>query len=141
MDQNAFGQSDYKIFKSTISLEKNDETAWFFTCWYRFMEIRIWLKNIGVGMVKNGCSHSVLKTLKMSRKNEWNKLIFGVLIQIQETESYFNIFLVVVVKNVRGLLGLGTLISAVSQELIDEMSWFFAYWYKFRKAKSYFDNY
>ena len=73
-------------------------------------------------MVKNGCSHSVLKTLKMSRKNEWNKLIFGVLIQIQETESYFNIFLVVVVKNVRGLLGLGTLISAVSQELIDEMS-------------------
>ena len=58
----------------------------------------------------------------MSRKNEWNKLIFGVLIQIQETESYFNIFLVVVVKNVRGLLGLGTLISAVSQELIDEMS-------------------
>ena len=31
--------------------------------------------------------------------------------------------------------------SVVSQEWIDEMSWRFACWYKFRKAKSYFDNY
>ena len=38
-------------------------------------------------------------------------------------------------------LGLGTLKSAVLQELIDEMSWFFPCWYKFRKAKSYFNNY
>ena len=29
MAQNALGQSDYMIFKSTISLEKNDEKAWF----------------------------------------------------------------------------------------------------------------
>ena len=34
-----------------------------------------------------------------------------------------------------------TLISAVSQEWIDEMSWFFACWYKFSESKSYFDNY
>ena len=40
-----------------------------------------------------------------------------------------------------GLLGLGTLKSAVSQEWIDEMSWFCTYWYKFRKAKCYFNNY
>ena len=37
-----------------------------FVCWYRFMENRSWLKNIGVGMVKNGCSHSVLRTLKLA---------------------------------------------------------------------------
>ena len=34
-----------------------------------------------------------------------------------------------------------TLKSAVSQEWIDEMSCFFACWSKFRKTKSYFDNY
>ena len=43
-------------------------------------------------------------------------------------------------KNWCGLLGLGTIKSAVSQEWIDEMSWLFACWYKFRKAKSYFNN-
>ena len=47
----------------------------------------------------------------VSRRNEWNKLIFDVLMQIQE--SYFNNSLVVVVKNGHGLLGLGTQKSAV----------------------------
>ena len=47
----------------------------------------------------------------------------------------------VVIKNGCGLLGLRTLKAAVSQEWIDELGWFFACWYKFMKAKSYFDNY
>ena len=47
----------------------------------------------------------------------------------------------VVMKNGCGLLGLGTLKSAVSQEWTDELGWFFACWYKFMKAKSYFNNY
>ena len=46
-----------------------------------------------------------------------------------------------VVKNGCGLLSLGTLKSTVFQEWINEMSWFFACWYKFRKAKSYFNIY
>ena len=46
----------------------------------------------------------------------------------------------VVVKNEYVLLALGTPKSVVSQEWIDEMSWFFTCWYKFRKAKSYFNN-
>ena len=54
MAQNAFDQSDCSIFKSTKSLEQNDEKAWFFAYWYRFMENRIWLKNIGVAVVKMG---------------------------------------------------------------------------------------
>ena len=40
----------------------------------------------------------------------------------------------VVIKNGRGLLGLETLKSAVSQELIDELGWFYACWYKFMHA-------
>ena len=44
-------------------------------------------------------------------------------------------------KNGHGLLGLATLKSAVSQEWVNELDWFFAYWYKFMKAKSYFNNF
>ena len=49
--------------------------------------------------------------------------------------------MLVVLKNGCGLLGNGTVKSAVSQEGIDELSWSFACWHKFRKAKSYFNNY
>ena len=45
------------------------------------------------------------------------------------------------VKNGHGPLGLGTLKSAVSQKWTNEMGLFFASWYKFRKAKRYFNNY
>ena len=62
MGQNALGQSDFRIFKSNLSLEQSDEKAWFFACWYRFMEIKSWLENIGEGIVKNACDHSGLRT-------------------------------------------------------------------------------
>ena len=81
MGQNAVGQSDYRIFKSTITLEQYDEKAWFFECWYKFMESRSWLKNIEVVLVKNRCGHCSQdsKIGCMLRTNEWNKLIFGVI--------------------------------------------------------------
>ena len=44
-------------------------------------------------------------------------------------------------KMVVGLVVLVTLKSAVSQESVDEVSWFFVCWYKFRKAKSFFNNF
>ena len=66
MGQNAYGESDYIIFKSSISLEQNDEKAWFLACQYRFMEIRSCLKYIGVSVVKNWCCHSVVRTLKLA---------------------------------------------------------------------------
>ena len=44
------------------------------------------------------------------------------------------------VRNGCGLLGLQTLKSTVSKEWIDEKSWLFSCWYKFRKAKSYFNK-
>ena len=78
--QNALGRSDCRIFKLTVSVEENDEKAWFFACWYRFMEIKNWSKNIGVGIVKNGCGgHSVLRTLKLALSQEgfnWIKWFF-----------------------------------------------------------------
>ena len=47
----------------------------------------------------------------------------------------------VVITNGCGHLGLGTLKSAVSQEWMNELGWFFACWYKFMKAKNHFNNY
>ena len=34
------------------------------------MEIKSWLKNVGVGMVKNGCGQSGHKTLKLALSQE-----------------------------------------------------------------------
>ena len=47
----------------------------------------------------------------------------------------------VVIKYGCGLLGLRTLKSAVSQELIGELGWYFACWYKCLKTKRCFNNY
>ena len=47
MYQNALGQTDYRIFESTISLEQKDEKVWFLACWYKFIEYKKLLKNIG----------------------------------------------------------------------------------------------
>ena len=70
MGQNALNQSDSSIFKFTKFLEQNDEKAWFVAYWCRFMEIKSLLKNIGVGMVKNGCGHSGLRTLLLKKIQE-----------------------------------------------------------------------
>ena len=49
MGQNALGQLDCRILKSTISLEQCDEKVWFFACWYKFIKTKSWLKYIGGG--------------------------------------------------------------------------------------------
>ena len=51
MDQNALEKSDCRTFKSAISLEKKRWKAWFFACPYKLIEIKTWLKNIGVVVV------------------------------------------------------------------------------------------
>ena len=64
--QNAISQSDYRIFKSTISLD-----SW---------KIEVDWKNIGVGMVNFRCDHSVLRTLKLAvcqKKKKKKKKKFG----------------------------------------------------------------
>ena len=55
MGQNALDQSFCVIFSNNfpaISLEQIDKMAWNFACWYKFMAIKSWLKNIGMGMAK-----------------------------------------------------------------------------------------
>ena len=66
MCHNVLSQSDYRIFKLTISLEQNDQKAWFFAFCYILIEIESWLKNAGVGIVRNRCGQSGLRTLKLA---------------------------------------------------------------------------
>ena len=75
MGQNILGQSDCRIFESAISLEQNNEKARFFVCWYIFIEIKSWLKNIRVGVVLNGCAHSDYRTWKLA---VYHKEIIGI---------------------------------------------------------------
>ena len=87
MYQNALDQKYCRIFKSNVSLEQNDEVAWFFACLYKFMEIKSWLKNIWWGVVKNGCGHSDHMTLKLAVSQEGIDEIngfFWMLVHIQE---------------------------------------------------------
>ena len=102
------------------------------------------IKNIGVGVVKNGCGHSSLRTLKLPVSQKWSNGINWFLVCLQKfrkAKNYFNNFWMLVIKNGHGLVDLEFLKYAVSQEWIYELGWFFARWYKFKKAKSYFNNY
>ena len=76
MGQNGLGQSDYRIFKSTISLEQNDEKAWKLEVDWIILGWAWWKMGVSTQDSKTGC---------MPRINEWYKLIFGVLIQIQRS--------------------------------------------------------
>ena len=82
------------FFKWIISLEQKDEKVWFFACWYKFIEIKSWAKNIEMGGFINGCAHSGCRNLKL----------------------------------------------IVSHKEINRINPFLVIWYKFRKAKSYFNN-
>lgn len=85
--QNNRGYSDCKIFKSAISQEQNDEIVWFFSCQYKFMQMKGWLKFFLVCMVRNGCGHFGHRTLSLTLFQEgvdgmyW---FFCMLIHIQE---------------------------------------------------------
>ena len=63
---NVFGQLQCRFFRWIISLERKDEKARCFACWYKFIEIKSWLKNIGMGVIINWCAHSGCRNLKLA---------------------------------------------------------------------------
>ena len=78
----------------------------------------------------------------ISRTDQWNSLFFCMLIQIQKKLKVYQFFFGWAwSKNGSGQSGHGSLILAVSQERIDVMNWFFTCCCKFRKAKSYFNDF
>ena len=71
----------------------------------------------------------------ISRINQWNRLLFCMLIQIHKLKVDLKMFWVGMVKNGCGQSGHRTLKLTVSQEWIDGLNWFFACWCKFKKLK------
>ena len=114
--------------QSTISLEQICEIAWFFACWYKFNQIKSWLQNFWMGVVKNGCSQSGHDTLKLTVSQEWiDGMIwfFTCWYKFRKAKSYFTDFSVSLVKNGHGHLLYETLKSA---EWVYELNWIFVYW-------------
>ena len=70
MGKNVLCQSDCRISKSTLSLKQNNERVRFFARSYIFIEIRSWLKNIEMGMVKHGCGHFGHRTQTLTVSQE-----------------------------------------------------------------------
>ena len=101
-----------KDFKSNVSLEQSNKIIYFF--YMLIPEIKSWWKNIGVGVVRNGCGHRGHKV--NGWMNGWAELIFHV-----DANSW---------KLRRTLIILGWLWSKMGMGLsfqwIDESSWIFA---------------
>ena len=100
IDQNVLSQSDCRIFKSTISPKQIDEITLFFTCWYKFIKIKSWLKIFS--MVKNGCGQYGLWTLKLTVTQEWIDGInwfFACWYKLMKIKMWLKIFGVGLVKN------------------------------------------
>ena len=80
------------------------------------------------------------KIFFISRMNQWIELTFYMLIPIQEIWKLLQKFL-----SGRGQNWAWPFRSRNSKicipKWIDELSWFFTYWHKVRKAKNYFNNY
>ena len=77
----------------------------------------------------------------ISRTNQWISLILRMLIQISVNQKLIKNFWMGIARNRCGQSGHRTLKVAVSQEWIDGVDWFFAWWCKFRKAKKYFSDF
>ena len=112
--QNPLSQSDCSIFNLTISLKQIYEKA---LNWYKFSKNECWSKRFWVGMIKNGCSQSIHRTLKLTVPQE---LTYGInwvsacWYKFRKGKSSFNRFWVDMVKNGCGLLFHDALKSVVS---------------------------
>ena len=87
MTKNWCDQSGDRTLKLMVPEEWTDGINQFFAYWYKFTKVKSWSKIFWVGIVKNGCDQFGLGDSKIdyiSKMNRWNKLIFCMLIQIQE---------------------------------------------------------
>ena len=62
----SFCQSDFRVLETTLSHKWNDELAWFFACWYKFLKVAGWIENFGLAAVKNTFGQSDFRILKMT---------------------------------------------------------------------------
>ena len=105
---------------------------------YKLIKIFFWLD-----VVKNGCDQSGPWTLKLIVSQEWTDGITDILhvdTDSQKLKADQKIFGWAWSRNGCEQSGHGILKLNVSQKWTDRINWFFACWYKFRKAESWFNN-
>ena len=141
MSKNWFDQSSLWTLKLTISQEWTDGINRFFTCWYKFMQIKRWLKIFGEGLVKSGCGQSREGTPKLTiwGMNRWNNWFFACWSRFTKIRSWSNIFWVgMVKKKVWQVWSWDYKIGSIS-EINQRNELIFVCRYRFRKAKSWFN--
>ena len=131
------------VILGTLKSTMCQEWFWFFACWYKFMKAKSYFNDFRMGVVKNGLGLWSDRTVKSAYlKNKFKNWVDFV---HADTNSWKLKLTVITwageVKKRYGFLGDRTLKSVVSQEWIDELRWFCAWWYKFMKSKSYFSNF
>ena len=140
-------QSGCRIFKSSISSEQIDQTASFLACGYKHKKVKSWLKIFWLGMIKNEFDQSGLYHLWKwwYRKNELMELtdFLQVDIDLQKLKADQKC-----IGWAWSKMGVTILFSGhrtqkvtLSQKWRDEINWFFACWYKFKKTKSWFNDF
>ena len=144
--ENALSQSGCRIFKSFISSEQIDETASFLACGYKRKKVKSWLKIFWSGMVKNEVDQSGLWTLKWwYRKNELMELTDFLHVDTDSQKLKADQKCIGWAWSKMGVTSLfsghRTQKLTLSQKWTDEINWFFACWYKFKKAKSWFNDF
>ena len=114
-----FSMLIWPIWLLDSKIELTNGINLFFAYWYNFMKIN--LKVLGVGMVKNGCGQSCDGTLKLTVSEEWTDGInwfFACWYRFTKIKSWSKFFGVGIVKNGCGQSGHGTLKLAVSSILV-----------------------
>ena len=114
-----FSMLIWPIWSLDSKTELNSGINLFFAYWYNFMKIN--LKVLGVGMVKNGCGQSCDGTLKLTVSEEWTDGInwfFACWYRFTKIKSSSKFFWVGIVKNGCGQSGHGTLKLTVSSKLV-----------------------
>ena len=105
-------------------LELTNGINLFSAYWYSFMKINV--KVLVVGMVKNGCDQSCDGTLKLLVSEEWTDGVnwfFACWYRFRKIKSWSKIFWVGIVKNGCGQSGHRTLKLAVSRILFFWWAW------------------
>ena len=138
------GEANMVCDSKIISQEWTDGINWPFSCWYNFTKIKMWLKNFGVKMVKNGCGQSGGRTLKLTLSEEWANEInwfFACWYMITKIKSWSkNLWVGICQKWVWPVWSQDSKIDCISKM----NRWnkiIFSCWYKFRKAESWFNDF
>ena len=108
-----FNMLIWPIWSLDSKIELTNGINLFFAYWYNFMKIN--LKVLGVGMVKNGCGQSCDGTLKLTVSEEWAD---GISWFLACWYRFTFIFWIVIVKNGCGQSGHRALKLAVSSILV-----------------------